>query len=285
MTRRAKKTLLLIGGCALLLLLIVVSQFPLIGAAMILHPPRRHFDMAPPLMCQEVTFQGEGVALQGWRGKCAGKRRGTLVYLHGVSDNRMSSAGVLERFCKLGYDVISYDSRAHGASGGDACTYGFYEKRDLARILDTLAPGPVVLIGSSLGGAVALQLAAIDKRIAAVVAAESFSDFRTVATERAPWFFTTSTIKSAFQHAEKEGRFSIDAVSPVLAAGEITTPVLLIHGEMDIATPPEHARRLYAALSGPKKLILLPGVGHNQWYHGEIWNEIEQWINTAIGDG
>ena len=99
------------------------------------------------------------------------------------------------RFSARGFDVVAYDSRAHGDSGGNVCTYGFYEKRDLQRVLDVLESGPVIVIGSSLGAAVALQAAAEDRRITAVVAAESFSDLRTVAPERAPWFFPARTIR------------------------------------------------------------------------------------------
>jgi len=87
---------------------------------------------------------------------------------------------------------------AHGESGGEACAYGFFEKEDLRRVLDTLDPGPIVLVGTSLGAAVALQEAAQDPRVTAVVAAETFSDLRTVATERAPFFFTSSIIERAF---------------------------------------------------------------------------------------
>src|SRR6185436_14421434 len=112
--------------------------------------------------------------------------RGTIVYLHGVADNHSSAAGVIRRFLPRGFLVIAYDSRAHGDSDGAACTYGFYEKADLRRVIDALPPGPVALIGTSLGAAVAVQAAAGDSRVTTVVAAETFSDLRTVATERAP---------------------------------------------------------------------------------------------------
>ena len=52
--------------------------------------------------------------------------------------------------------MVAYDSRGHGESGGAFCTYGFLEKRDLRRVIDIMPPRPVVLIGASLGGAVAL---------------------------------------------------------------------------------------------------------------------------------
>jgi hypothetical protein len=53
----------------------------------------------------------------------------------------MSAVGVIQRFVPRGFDVVAYDSRAHGESDGDACTYGFFEKQDLRRVLDTVRPG------------------------------------------------------------------------------------------------------------------------------------------------
>ena len=156
---------MIIGSGALLLLGVVASQLPSIGAALILHPLHRHVVAAPPTMCQEVTFSGDGVSLKGWRGQGTGSRRGTLIYLHGVADNRASGAGIMERFRKRGFDVVAYDSRAQGESGGEASTYGFYEKEDLRRVMDTVGPGPIVLVGSSFGAAVALQTAGVDEAL------------------------------------------------------------------------------------------------------------------------
>ena len=233
-------------------------------------------------MCQKVTFNGDGVSLQGWRGQGAGSRRGTLIYLHGVSDNRASGAGIMERYRKRGFDVVAYDSRAQGESGGDVSTYGFYEKEDLRRVMDTLPPGPIVLVGTSFGAAVALQAAAIDRRVSAVVAAETFSDLRTVLTERAPFFFTSGTIDRAIRLAEQNGHFQVNAVSPMLAARTITAPVLLVHGALDSATKPDHSQRVFAALAGPKRLILVPGAGHNQSLRGNIWEDVDRWLDSVL---
>jgi len=101
---------MIIGSGALLLLGVAASQLTSIGAALILHPVHRHVVVAPPPGCHEVTFSGEGVSLRGWRGQASGDRRGTLIYLHGVADNRASSAGVIERFRKRGFDVVAYDT-------------------------------------------------------------------------------------------------------------------------------------------------------------------------------
>ena len=272
-----------IGIGALLLSGVVASQLHSVGAWLILHPIHRHVIAAPPPGCEDVTFQGEGVTLHGWRGRASGNRRGTLIYLHGFADNRASGAGIIGHFRDHGFDVVAYDSRAHGESGGDACTYGVFEKEDLRKVLDSVAPGPVVLVGTSLGAAVALQAAADDRRISAVVAAETFSDLRTVVTERAPFFFTPGTIARAITLAEREGHFQMDAANPALAASRITIPVLLIHGAADSATLPDHSLRVFAALAGPKRLILVPGAGHNGSLRGNAWEDVERWLDEVLG--
>ena len=178
--------------------------------------------------------------------------------------------------------MIAYDSRAHGESDGTACTYGYFEKRDLSEVIGTLRPGSIVLIGTSLGAAVALQEAAEDPRVVAVVAAETFSDLRTVATERAPFFFTRSIIDRAIAIAQRDARFQIDAVSPVRAAAAMGQPVLVIHGDADVDTPPAHSQRVFDALAGPKRLMLIPGAGHNGSLRGDVWTAIERWVDEVL---
>jgi alpha-beta hydrolase superfamily lysophospholipase len=266
--------LLLIGAAG------AYQQLPAIGASALLHPSRHVASAPEPDRCEEATFDGAGVALKGWR--CAATKGpvvGTIVYLHGIADNHGSAVGVIRRYQSHGFDVIAYDSRAHGTSEGTACTYGFYEKLDLSKVIDTAARGPIILIGTSLGAAVALQEAVDDRRVTAVVAAESFSDLRTVATERAPFYFTRPMIDRAFALAESQAHFRVDAVSPVRAAAQLTIPVLLIHGASDTETPPDHSQRIFDALRGPKKLMLVPNAAHNQSLGGaDVWAQIDRWV-------
>jgi pimeloyl-ACP methyl ester carboxylesterase len=270
---------LLIGGIAY-----GAGQLPALGAGGLLHPARRPVIASAPDGCRDVRFAGAGVTLDGWRCQAVGARRGALVYLHGVADNRASGTGVIDRFRRQGFEVVAYDSRAHGASGGDACTYGFFEKDDLRRVVDTLEPGPVVLVGASLGAAVALLATADDPRVSAVVAAETFSDLRSVARDRVPFFFTDATVARAFDLAEERGRFDADAVSPVRAAARIVAPVLLIHGDADVDTPPGHSRRVFAALRGRKRLHLVPGATHNNSLRGDVWPVVEQWLDQVLSE-
>lgn len=262
-----------------LAVLVASCQLHTIGAGALLFPSRKVTRASAPTGCIEKVFTGHGVDLVGWQ--CAARvnpRKGAVVYLHGIADNRGSAAGIVERFAARGFDVIAYDSRAHGASQGRHCTYGYYEKLDLRGVLDQVGADNVIAIGHSLGAAVALQTAAVDPRIRAVVAASSYSDLRTIATERAPFFFSDGSIAGAFRRAEQDGQFRVDEVSPLQAAANLTIPVLVIHGEADRNTRPSHSERIFVALRGEKKLLIVPGAGHNDVLNGLAWKQIEEWL-------
>lgn len=283
MLNRALMGTLLGIGILAILLFVCAGLLPSLAAGGLLHPARHHVNQGPPAGCEEATFPGFGVTLKGWRCRAPGEVRGTLVYLHGVADNRTSAAGVVKRFTSRGLDVVAYDSRAHGESGGDTCTYGHFEKEDLRRVLDRIERRPIVLLGTSLGAAVALQEAAADPRVVGVVAAEVFSDLRTVARERAPFILTGPIVKKAFVLAEVWGRFAVDDVSPMRAAEHIHVPVLLIHGAQDRDTTPDHSRRVFAALAGPKRLVIVEGARHNESLSREsVWLEIERWLADLL---
>jgi uncharacterized protein len=274
-------------GALVLFLASSACMPPSWGANALLHPTRRATERTPTRPFEKVRWQGAGVELEGWWFHAApGPVRGTIVYLHGVADNRGSSVGIAARFVPMGFDVVAYDSRAHGESTGEVCTYGYYEKTDLARVLDHLTHQPFIVMGTSMGGAVGLQAAAVDPRIAGVIAIAPFSDLRTAARERAPFFASRSNLEAAFQQAEATANFRVDDVSPVAAAPRITVPVLLVHGDHDEETPHDHSVRILNALRGPKRLITVPGGGHREGLKAATWQELDRWIfdlpRTAI---
>jgi pimeloyl-ACP methyl ester carboxylesterase len=252
------------------------------GANAILHPYRKPNVGAPDVPYEDLAFTGDGgIALRGWRFPAQGPRRGTLVYLHGIADNRAGGVGIAKRFGPKGWDVIAYDGRAHGASGGAVCTYGVIEKRDLVRALDAVQADRVVLFGSSLGAAVALQAAPLDPRIRGVIAQSPFSSLEEVARDRAPWFATDAEVAQALAIAQAKGGFAPAEASPVAAARDIHVPVLLIHGARDRDTRPEHSRRIEAALAGPTRLLIVPDAGHDDTLRGEeAWAAIEAWLDA-----
>ena len=278
-----KTGLIIVATVFVLIAVTVVINAPAIAAGALLHPYRWKTEKAPPAGCVDTLFEGAGnIRLRGWKCAPATMPIGTLVYLHGVADNRGSGSGIVTRFVNRGLEVVAYDSRAHGDSEGDMCTYGFYEKEDLKRVITAIGRERVVALGHSLGAAIALQAAAEDPRIIGVVAAESFSDLRTVAGERA-FYLPAGIVERAFRYAEEKGVFDASAVSPERSAARIKVPVLVIHGTADDATSPEHSQRIYAALTGPKKLMLVDGARHTQSLaRPEVWDAIEQWIDSVV---
>src|SRR5262245_55404667 len=182
------------------------------GANRLLHPKRRPILKQPKHAYEVVTLEGAGVKLVG-RWFHTEEKRGTVVFLHGLSDNRASGVDIADHFVARGFEVIAYDSRAHGESEGKACTYGFYEKQALERVLDRVEVKPIVVVGFSMGAAVALQAAAADRRIDAVVALSPFSDLRTIVSERAPWFASQQVITETIRLAEQRAKFRADEVS------------------------------------------------------------------------
>lgn len=149
------------------------SRVPAIAANGLLHPARRALSQPIPRNCESTTFPGHGVVLSGWRCRASERPRGTIVYLHGVADNRETASNIIRRYTAKGFDVIAYDRRAHGDSEGSICTYGYLEKEDARKIVDLIKHQPIVLMGHSLGAAVAIQAAAGNPRIARTIARHS----------------------------------------------------------------------------------------------------------------
>ena len=147
------------------------------------------------------------------------------------------------------------------------------------RAIDAVPNKPVVVIGVSLGAAVALQAAAEDRRIATVISIATFSDLRSIVAERAPFVASKGDIEAAFRVAETEAHFRVDDVSPVKAAARIPAPVLLIHGAADHKTSPRNSQRVFDALRGPRRLILAPGADHMDALRPNVWAEVDRWID------
>src|SRR5215510_6432987 len=106
---RMRRTLgALAAGATLLVVALAFTVVPSIAAGGLLHTVRVALYNAAPPGCVEREFAGDGLTLRGWSCAAQGHRRGTLVYLHGVADNRSSAVGVIEHMTRRGFDVVAY---------------------------------------------------------------------------------------------------------------------------------------------------------------------------------
>ena len=201
--------------------------------------------------------------------------RGTVIMLHGIGSCKETQFSRAKILAGNGFNSVALDLRAHGESEGEYCTFGFYEKNDIATVVDTiqrLTNGkPVGIWGASLGGAVALQAMGADRRIAFGIIESTFDEFEKVAVEygadmmlgfRSKWLTDRVIGKSG-----DIARFDPQQVKPVVSAAEINRPMLFMHGDHDDKIPIEFGRRNYEAVpSAQKQWIVVPGGGHsNIW--------------------
>jgi alpha-beta hydrolase superfamily lysophospholipase len=216
----------------------------------------------------------DNVELRGWKVRVAKPNGDWVLLFHGVSDNRTGMLGSADLLLRHGLSVVMMDSRAHGRSGGDMATYGWKERYDTVSIANELYASEKVrhlfALGVSMGGAIALQSAAVEPRIEGVVAEDPFADLREVSYDYAglrTWpmlgktYFLPASV-FAMRSMSEAGGFNPDDVSPVKAVAERPFAVLLICGTRDNTIPCRHTERIYAAATGPKELWIVPGAFH-----------------------
>ena len=213
----------------------------------------------------------DGVRLSCWLIK-RNNARGTIIYLHGVGDCKIGGVELAAFLYAQEYNVFLYDSRHHGESGGKYCTYGFFERHDVATVIDYLQQredlniGKIGLFGTSMGAAVAIQAAALDARIAAVVAEASFTTLRSIAVDyqrrliKLPWHFLRNI---AFARSQKVAGFKARFVAPIEDVKKLHCPILFVHGSDDTFIDVEHSKELYRVAREPKQLLLIDGADHN----------------------
>jgi uncharacterized protein len=216
----------------------------------------------------------DGAELRGWKVRPKKVNGDWVILFHGIADNRTGDSGHAEFLLRHGYSVVMMDSRAQGESGGDIETYGWKERYDTVAVTDALYTSEQVrhcyALGVSLGAAIALQSAGVERRIVAVAAEDPFANLREVSYDYAGLHAGSWLGKSLFrpasivamQSVEKDGGFKPEEASPEKAVAERPFPVLLICGTRDATIPCRHAKRIYEAATGPKELWIVRGAGH-----------------------
>ena len=191
--------------------------------------------------------------LHGWWVPADDPTATTLLYLHGNDFNLSSNLEHIARFHRMGFAILAIDYRGYGKSAGgfpsesqvydDAEAAWDYLVRD--RRID---PGRVFVYGHSLGAAIAIELALRRPDAAGVIAEGAFTSVAELAGT-IYWMFPTRWLVNQ--------RF--DSLAKV---AHLKVPILFIHGKADAEIPYTMSEMLYRTAPEPKRLVLVPGGGH-----------------------
>lgn len=201
----------------------------------------------------------DSVAIHAWFVP-AENSRGAVLFCHGNAGNISNRLSLIEVYHRLGLDVLIFDYRGYGQSEGTPSEEGTY--RDARAAWDYLVgerdipPEKIILLGRSLGGAVAAQLAAqlsesVEARPAGLILESVFTSIPEMGAKLYP-YMPVRTLS----------RIYYDNLSYVPL---ITCPLLVIHSPDDEVAPFEFGRRVYEAANQPKRFLQISG-SHDDGY-------------------
>lgn len=226
-----------------------------------------------------ITADGVRLAARWWHARGTTDRGEAVVVVHGFCSSKDAPAVELIalRQSAAGRRVLTFDLRGHGASGG-ATTLGLLEGLDVdaAVAAARLDCDRVVVVGSSMGGVATIEHLA-GPAAADADGAAAPADGAVIVATPARWQVPRSTrgVLALAMTQTRAGRAVVArrmgtrvAVrpargrEPVVRVGDISRPVAVLHGLADRFVAPSAAEALHDALTGPRLLDLVPGMGH-----------------------
>lgn len=250
-------------------------------ASVTFHPERAALGgvwRVPP-GAEEVWFEtSDGVRLYGWLFRATSRPApATIVYFHGNGGNLSYCGWVGESFKARGFDVLLFDYRGYGRSGGSMeDERGLYADADAAYDFVTKGRGvparEVVLYGQSLGTAAAADVAS-RRECGALVLESGLTSAADMAGEVIPWLprFVRGLTRN-----------KLDSVGKLPRVG---CPVFVAHGDRDEIIPVAHGRGLFEAAPEPKRLHVVEGAGHNDLSNvggGKYIDSLAQFIRDSV---
>ncbi|MDB6442876.1 MULTISPECIES: alpha/beta hydrolase [Pseudomonas] len=258
-------------------LLLVLS-----GCSSLLFYPERGLPFTPErarLEYRDVTLTtADGLKLRGWwlPVKPGVELKGTVLHLHGNGGNLAWHLGGSWWLPEQGYQVLMVDYRGYGLSEGEPSLPAIYQDIDAAFQWLDQAPQvqgkPLVLLGQSLGGALAVHYL-VDhpqrqRQLKALVLDGVPASYRDVGR----FALSTSWVTWAFQvplsWLVPDGDSAIGSVS-----GLTGVPKLIYHSLDDPIVPLSNGIRLYQAAPPPRVLQLTRG-GHVQTFADPVWRTV-----------
>lgn len=232
-------------------------------------------EWSPPGLEHEDAFftSADGTKLHGWYCPCD-KPRAVVLLLHGNAGNlthRWHRLQMLQQDVHVTAMIVDY--RGYGHSEGVPTERGVLDDARAARKWLAQRAGvkeqQIVLLGESLGGGVAVDLAARDGA-AALILESTFTSIPDVAAHEMPYTPVRYLMRNRFDSLAKIGQYH--------------GPLLLAHGDADELIPAAQSQRLFNAANEPKRRVTIPGAGHNWTPTPEYVQELDRFFEQLSSD-
>jgi pimeloyl-ACP methyl ester carboxylesterase len=221
-----------------------------------------------------------------------GKGKNTIVFVHGLGENKESWRYQTEHFSKK-TRTIAVDLRGHGESGDSNISLDIFVE-DLRALIDKLGAKEIILCGLSMGGAISMAFySKYPERVKAMVLSDTSSGFSRETAERmlsqrmdyienkgmeelGKFIANGALTENASEDLREEVRkmFASNKIGPYKEATKVAilsnlddvlptikVPVLIMVGEKDRTTPVELAKHLNERING-SELRIIPGAAH-----------------------
>ena len=193
---------------------------------------------------------------QDFRGLLAeppGAARGTVVVFHGNAGHAGHRAFYAHALVPLGWRVVLAEHPGYGPRGGVPGEASLVaDGRETLGLLARTWPGPLVVMGESLGAAVAAGAAAGRRElVSGLLLITPWDRLANVGALHYPWLPARWLLR--------------DSYDSVAYLADFDRPVVVAVAEHDRIVPARLGEALYAALGWRKRLLVLQGSGHNDW--------------------
>ena len=202
-----------------------------------------------------------------------GDARGTAIVFHGNAGHAGHRAGYVQALKPLGLRVILAEYPGYGPRDGKPGAKVFADDaQQTLELAHRLYGGPLLVVGESLGAAVAAEVAGRNPELVSGLLLIT------------PW---DRLVKVASHHYPLlPVRWLLnDRYDAVEALRTYAQPVVVAVAEHDRIVPSRFGIALHDALDAPKRLLVIPQSGHNDWpgrVDAQWWKEA---VDFALGDG
>lgn len=233
--------------------------------------PVGDWDSAKTHAWEDVHFaSADGTKLHGWYRELKTPPRAYLLYCHGNGENVAYLGEYLAWLAdKFELTVFVFDYRGYGRSEGSPAEVGILADGDAAQKWFAerakIKPQDIVLMGRSLGGGVAVDLAARNGA-RGLILQNTFTSMPDAAAYHYPWAPVRWLMKNRYNNLERIANYS--------------GPLLQSHGDADTVVPFALGQKLHAAAIGPKQFYVSKGLDHNNGDTDEYREILGQFLNS-----